>query len=110
MYKGNMYEFVGRITNFVKDVYGMNLKLEQSDEWEIDRFKRQVEKKPRDWVRTGKKCLILWHYDSSVHGRHGIGQTLYDRQDFEDQVYKFVNERLEKMKQNEQVRVDRGTK
>lgn len=99
MYNGNMYEFVDKVVKYVKEQHGVTLKLEITDEWELDAFKRMQEGERKKWIKTGKKSLILWNYgDGNTSGAFGVGKHLYDRLDFEEQVYKFVNEELGRKK------------
>jgi hypothetical protein len=84
MYKGNMYEFLDKVVEYVQRKYGVELRVTQEPKIE--------------WVNGGiiqsktETTPVMW--DRYNHG--GVGVTLYDRENFEDDVFKFVNERLKK--------------
>jgi hypothetical protein len=98
MYKGNMYEFAERVVAYVEKTFGVKFSLEMGNEYERSGpIKRRIENKykspPGEWVETGRRQLMIWHYkrDSSMYG---MGKTLTDMEDFEEQLYTFINEAL----------------
>ena len=98
MYKGNMYEFLEKIIDYVERKHGIKFNIERSNDYEQEPPKRTPDGKPsiRNWKQVDRKRLVLWHYPNGNRNGFGVGQALYDTENFEEEVIKFINERLSK--------------
>lgn len=83
MYKGNMYEFVERVSEYTQRVYGKTFELGYQD---LPIFS------PKGGFESSYKGYVIW--DKYMAGG-ATGSIVTDSEDFEQQVYDFVNRRLD---------------